>query len=271
MAKKWGNAAYDVSHAPVNAHGYALNSDELGTILKEHVAPIIRDDEGVADIKALLIGVTETDFATDALTTALQSPEPPKNWQIGEALAEAFLTAGEVCIFPWPTARDLRDLKASLPGTDLVGFQVTDDAKRPFRFAFGEVKTSYDPTVPPRLMYGRHGLKAQLEDLRNNKATRDTLFRYLAFRAKGTSWEATFQHASARYLNDAGDVALFGVLVRDTSPDAGDLRARATALADKCPAETVIGLFAIYLPAQAIKTLVQRIEKINSEARHANN
>jgi hypothetical protein len=120
-------------------------------------------------------------------------------------------------------------------------------------------------------MYGRHGLKAQLEDLRNVKSTRDTLFRYLAFRAKRASWETTFRHAAARYLNDAGDIALFGILVRDTSPNKGDLRARATALADKCPAATVIGLFAIYLPAEAIKTLAQRIEKINEEARHANN
>jgi hypothetical protein len=271
MPSKPRSKTYDVSHAPVAAHGYALADDELEAMLKTHVAPIIRDDEGTADVRAMLVGVTETDFTTNALTAALQSPEPPKDWQIGEALAEAFLNVDAVCIFPWPTARDLRDLKASLPGTDLVGFQAVDDKDRPFRFAFGEVKTSYDPDVPPNVMYGRHGLKAQLEDLRNVKATRDTLFRYLAFRAKGASWEATFRHAAARYLNDAGDVALFGVLVRDTSPDGGDLRARATALADGCPAATVIGLFAIYLPAQAIKTLVQRIEKINQEARHANN
>jgi len=271
MAKKWGNTAYDVSHPPVGAVGYTVNDDELGMILEDHVAPIVRDDVGVADIKAILVGVTETDFTTKALEAALQSPEPLKAWQIGEALAEAFLAAVEVCTFPWPTARDLRDLKASLPGTDLVGFQATGDDTRPFRFAFGEVKTSHDSIVPPKVMYGRHGLKAQLEDLRNVKATRDTLFRYLAFRAKGALWEATFRHAARRYLNDAGDVAIFGVLVRDTSPHGDDLRARATALADNCPALTVIGLFAVYLPAKAIETLVKRIEQINKEARHAYN
>src|SRR4051812_41286849 len=114
MAKQRGKSAYDVSHAPVGAHGYILDDDELRTMLKDHVAPIMRDDEGVADIKAMLVGVTDTDFTTKALDAALQSPEPPKNWQIGEALAEAFLAVREVCIFPWPTARDLRDLKASL-------------------------------------------------------------------------------------------------------------------------------------------------------------
>lgn len=271
MAKKWGNTAYDASHSPVCAFGYTINGDELGAILKDHVAAIVRDDVGVADIKAILVGVTDTDFTAEALEEVLQSPETPKEWQIGEALAEAFLDAGEVCKFPWPTARDLRDLKASLPGTDLVGFHATGDDTLPFRFAFGEVKTSYDRTVPPGVMYGRHGLIAQLEDLRDVKATRDTLFRYLAFRAKAAAWEETFQHAARRYLRDAGDVALFGVLVRDTPPNKDDLRTRATALAEKCPVKTVIELFAVYLPPESIKSLVARVEAINKEARHANN
>ena len=35
---------------------------------------------------------------------------------------------------------------------------------------------------PPGNMYGRHGLKAQLEDLRNNEEIRNTLFVYLGHR-----------------------------------------------------------------------------------------
>jgi hypothetical protein len=133
------------------------------------------------------------------------------------------------------------------------------------------VKTSTDDDVPPNVTYGRHGLKQQLEDLRDSKATRDILFLYLGFRAKGAPWAPTYQHAARRYLADSSDIAIFGILIRDTTPADGDLKARAKALAGACPASTVIHLLAIYLPANGIGTLVSKIDKINAEARHANN
>ncbi len=39
-------------------------------------------------------------------------------------------------------------------------------------------------------MYGRHGINAQLGDLRNNKEVRDALVYYLGIRAPGTGWQA---------------------------------------------------------------------------------
>jgi hypothetical protein len=271
MSEDWGAEVYSCGRGQVRATGRTLTADQLGALLKSRVAPIIRDESGQSQITAMLTGGSSTGFDLTAIRQALHSPEPLKDWQIGEALAEALLTATEVCVFPWPSSRDLRDLAASLPGTDLVGLKETSGTECQFQFAFGEVKTSSDATTPPGVMSGRHGLTAQLEDLRDNKPTRDTLFRYLAARASGSDWEPKFQAAARRYLRDSNDVALYGVLVRDTSPAQLDLQARAAKLDSGCPAATGIALFAIYLPATSIKSLAQRIESINAEVRHARN
>ncbi len=103
-----------------------------------------------------------TEFAQEHLAEALADPDDIENWRVGEAIAEAYLTEHRNCQFPWPDGRDERKNGSSLPGADLVGIQ--HDAKGD-RFAFGEVKTSGQAKHPPGVMYGRTGLKQQLEDL----------------------------------------------------------------------------------------------------------
>ena len=97
-------------------------------------------------------------------------------------------------------------------------------------------------------MYGRTGLKQQLEDLRDSTSIRDDLFKYLGYRAKGAAWLLRFRRAGKRYLVNKSDVRLFGFLVRDVTPHKDDVRVRVESLGKGCPDGTRIELIALYLP-----------------------
>jgi hypothetical protein len=270
MATPAGRIAYTTDEAPVAACGLCYTAEELHSVLNGAVGASARDDAGVEHLTDFLAAVTETDFKCDALRKVFDTRPQLEDWRVCEVIAEVYLTDHRGCFFPWTTARNLRDSKASLPGTDLVGFRKTNEAANPHRFVFGEVKTSSDDTVPPNVMYGRHGLKQQVEELRDSKPTRDTLFLYLGWRAPGSPWADQYRHAASRYLADSSDVAIFGVLVRDVPPDAGDLRSRAKSLAKDCPASMCIELIALYLPAKAINGIGARCASL-AEGSHANN
>jgi hypothetical protein len=177
---------------------------------------------------------------------------------VGEALAQAFLAAHRNCTFPWPASRDLRNPVSSPAGTDLVGFVDFDSEGL---FAFGEVKTSTQQQWPPSLIYGRHGLKQQMEDLRDSSEHKDALVRYLGFHSANAPWLGKFKSAAKKYIVSKSHVALFAVLVRDVTPNSADLSSRASSLATGCPADSKIELLAIYLPANAVPTLSKRCKK----------
>ena len=168
---------------------------------------------------------------------------------MGEAIAETYLTDHRSCSFPWPDGRDERKSGSSLPGADLVGFGIDDDGDC---LAFGEVKTSSEQSYPPGAMYGRTGLKQQLEDLRDEEAIRDDLVRYLGHRAGSAPWRARFERAASRYLQNTSDIQLYGCLVRDVEPHQDDLRVRVGRLAGACPEGTRIELLALYLPQESL-------------------
>jgi hypothetical protein len=254
-----GTECYNVNCDPVVAGGFTYDDEELATALNGPVSQLIRDDKGRQDIEDLLLTVVDTEFKADALEEMLIEERVPEDWRVGEAVAEAYLTDHRRCIFPWPTGRDQKDPNASMPGTDLVGFQETEHEQLPIRFAFGEVKTSGDGNYPPSVMYGRHGLKQQLEDLRDSKATRRALVLYLGHHAMNAPWGSEYRTATSRYLANAADVSLFGVMIRDVNPDERDLRARAQGLANGCPTTTSIELIAIYLPSDSIDGIGHRV------------
>ena len=179
-----------------------------------------------------------------------------ENWRVGEAIAEAYLTNHRSCHFPWPDSRDERKSGSSLPGADLVGFS-TDD--KGCCLAFGEVKTSSEAKYPPGAMYGRTGLKTQLEDLRDSRVIRDDLLKYLGHRAVQAPWKQSFEAASRRYIRNSSDVLLYGVLIRDVPPHADDLRVRVNGLANDCPDGTRLELLALYLPIGSIDGLGEAI------------
>ena len=236
---------------------------ELNSCLEGPVSKILFDDEGTDILESLLSGVAETDFENEKVKRILSLKRKPENWRVGEALAESYLVAHRNCFFPWPGSRDKKKESASLPGTDIVGFQETTE--RDNRFAFGEVKTSGQEKYPPSVMYGPHGLKYQLEDLCSNVNTRDTLVKYLAHRVMNSSWAQQYKDSAKRYLVNNADVSLFGIMVRDVNPHKDDLFTLAHNLAEISPPPLSVELLALYLPAGSIENLSSKVRAAAKE------
>ncbi|MEW8053014.1 MAG: hypothetical protein AB2809_21890 [Candidatus Thiodiazotropha sp.] len=252
MTVALGAECYSLGAPPCKGGGRTWTEEELDEAISGQVSSLVFDDKGKADIEGLLAGVAETEFVQEQLAEALADPDDIEDWRVGEAIAEAYLTEHRDCLFPWPDGRDERKCGSSLPGADLVGFQ--HDAAGD-RFAFGEVKTSAEAKHPPGAVYGRTGLKQQLEDLRDKVTIRKDLFKYLGHRAGAADWSERYKAASRRYLANTSDVHLFGVLVRDVPPHEDDVRVRVSKLATNLPAGTEIELLALYLPEGAIGEL----------------
>lgn len=259
MSQPLASPCYTADCPPVIARGVIYSDTQLDELLGGPVKSILQDTAGIDALKALLAGVATTDFEQRGLEMLLQAGGVPEGWFVGEAVAETFIAGERCCIFPWPGTRDLRNPEASPAGADLTGFQNTGSAENPYRFAFGEVKTSEEAQWPPQVMYGRTGLKQQLEDLKDSQPTKQALVKYLAHHATNATWREMFISAVKRYLSSGEqDVIIFGVLVRDVEPKANDLSYRASALAKKCSAPTNIELYALYLPGNSIPNLAKR-------------
>ena len=245
MTIAMGNVVYEHGSPPCSGIGLQWNDAELNAALEGDVADILFDAEGMEEIASIFASVSESDFIQEGLNRTLRPQTEVKDWRVGEAIAESYLVCHRSCYFPWPNGRDERKVYSSLPGADLVGFAIDDDGDR---LAFGEVKTSRQAKYPPDVMYGQMGLKRQLEDLRDYKYVRDTLFKYLGYHSKNTSWLSRFKTAGMRYLLNKSDVQIYGVLIRDVPPKVEDLRARVQRLAQDCPVGTTIEMLALYLP-----------------------
>ena len=256
MAVALGTEVYNVDHLRVVARGRSHTAAQRDAALDSDVRALVQDATGAKKAAALTATLNLTGFQTGNLNAVLHSGSPPKDWEVGEAYGEAYLVAHKQCHFPWSDRWDERKDKSSLPGSDLVGLQETGTPKSPsFRFAFGEVKTSTEKKCPPGVMYGKEGLKKQMEDLRDQQEIRNTLVRYLTMRAQGADWEDKFKVALVRFLTESTDVVIFGVLIRDVSPDERDLKTRSQNIAKKHPAKMHIELLAIYLPGGSIGIL----------------
>ena len=256
-----GNRCYAKQQEQVRAEGLTLADSELKSALRDRVSRILFDDVGRDRISLALDEVATTEFEAEHLREILDQPTVLNDWQVGEALADAWLTDHRSCKFPWPSSRDLRNRNASPAGADLVGLQLQ---KGSCRLAFGEVKTSFEAKYPPQVVTSRHGVIRQLETLRDDRVTKHQLFIYLAHRAPQTDWHEPFQQAAKRYLQSEADIILFGVLVRDVSPDVRDLQGRIAKLTEGCPKETSVELLAFYLPPGTIPTLAQRINQLRN-------
>lgn len=256
-----GTIEYSLSTAKsyVKGIGLSLLLEELDAALEGSVANSVFDEEGIDNLTTLLESVVDTEFDRQEVKRVLESNQRVQSWRVGEALAESYLDHHRDCYFPWPDSRDERKSGSSLPGADLVGLQQKGDE---LRFAFGEVKTSSDKKYPPTAMYGRTGLKQQLEDLRDKVTIRDDLVKYLGHRAHSSSWRDHYRAASKRYISDNADVSLFGILIRDVQPHEGDLRARVNTLCKDCPDATGIELLAIYSPEHSIESLGEKVVAI---------
>ena len=223
--------------ADVNEFQYFMGND---------VASRLHDEECANEFEEHLRGLASTGFANNSLDEILAAEIPEeRDWVVGEAMAEAYLTFQHDVVWPWNMERDKRTPKASLPGADLVGFEVKGEV---VRLALGEVKTSSDINMPPGVMNGRSGMRHQIDNLASNLSLINQLLKWLLPRCKGTH-ETFFNSAITLFLNSGNKaVALFGVLIRDTEPNELDLEARAKSLVGTIHAPSTCQLIALYLP-----------------------
>jgi hypothetical protein len=242
---------YSGVHQGASWCGRAVNDrEQFACFLREVVRPRIADaDSGFeTDLRSL----ATTDMATDQVERLLRAVPDPEGWEIGEALAECALLSdsGREFCWPWNTVRDRKTPRASLPGTDLVGFCRIDGS---VWLAFGEVKTSSEAKAPPNVMYGGSGMAWQLEQTVKRPDIQRTLLQWLHTRCSSGPHRSLYEAAVRRFLDSGGkELVIVGVLVRDTSPNKADFEARGKALATKLPAPTRIELFAWYLPVPII-------------------
>ncbi len=156
MAVALGTEVYNVDHLRVVARGRTHSASQRDAALASDVRVLVQDDTGATKAAALTASLNLTGFQTRNLDAVLKGGSSPKDWEVGEAYAEAYLATHKRCHFPWSDRWDERKDKSSLPGSDLVGLQETGTPKSPsFRFVFGEVKTSAEEKYPPGVMYDK--------------------------------------------------------------------------------------------------------------------
>ena len=233
------------------------DGDVFNTFLTNDVASRLNDKEGSVSFEAHLRSLPSTGFSRDSLDDILSVPiSEARGWVIGEAIAEAYLSRKHKITWPWNMARDKRNPKASLAGADLIGFRGSGEEAR---LVLGEVKTSSDTNAPPGVMNGRSGMTHQIDKLANNLSLIYQILQWLYFRCKDTEHQESFDTAISFLLNSGGkDIALFGVLIRDTQPNELDIQASGKTLAGTLQAPTTCHLTAIYLPC-GITDLLSRV------------
>lgn len=225
-----------------------LEGEGLARFLSGVVKSRLDDQQGDAAFHEHLRGLDLTGMGKESLEKVLNAEvSEERSWAGGEALAEAYLAEARDIIFPWNTERDKRNPFASLPGADLVGFERDGTG---YKFALGEVKTSSEEKFPPQVMSGRsEHMGGQILKLANNLRSVCQLIKWLLPRVRGTDHQEAFDSSCRGYFNSNNkSVALFGVLVRDTSPNLRDLSGRGTALRTELCPPTSCDLIALYLP-----------------------
>lgn len=240
---------YQSQNRQVYSHGVKMNDgDHFNEFLSENVASRLYDETEQKELEILLRSTNSTDFIRENLIVSLttENKKIKTIWEVGEAIAEAYLTMECTIVWPWNVNRDKRVEQASLAGADLVGFQVEEER---VTFVFGEVKTSSDQSIPPRVVYGTDGLTQQLIKLVVDPSKIHQLIRWLFSRCKTNSLKEYYLSA-LKLFNDCTDKAylLYGILVRDTEYDDRDLKVTSQKLGEVIDAPTICHLCAIYIP-----------------------
>ena len=216
-------------------------------VVGPHVADVVSSFE--PDVR----GLATTGMATEFVERLLKAVPDPQGWEVGEALAECALKqdSGREVHWPWSMVRDRRTPRASLPGSDLVGFHCERDS---VLLLFGEVKTSSDADTPPNVMNGGSGMAWQLEQSATRLDIQHALLKWLHPRCQMEPYRDLYERAVGRYLKSEGkELLLVGILIRDTAPSELDLKSRAQALSRKFGKPTRIELIAWYLPVPIVE------------------
>jgi hypothetical protein len=213
--------------------------------LQSDVRDRLYDAEGHANLVAVAATLNADGFDMSEVDAALAEPEPePEVGDIGECIAELFLMQQTNAIFPWNKKGDMKSMRASLPGTDLVGYRAGGTGGH--KFLFGEVKASFQAARPPTVMAASgKGMVAQLFAVHNQDLIRSRLMKYAQKRANTDDEKKRFKEALISL--GEGDFYLEGVLVRDTAPHQDDIKNPAAALSQKLAAGRDATLYVLYV------------------------
>lgn len=225
---------------------HVLDPDQFNRFMREVVRPRVTDV--ASSFESDLRGLATTGMATKFVERFLKAVPESEVWEVGEALAECALQkdSGREVHWPWNTVRDRRTPRASLPGSDLVGFYREGNS---VLLLFGEVKTSADANTPPNVMYGGGGMAWQLEQSVTRLDIHHALLKWLDARCQPAPFRDLYRKAVGRYLkSDGKELLLIGILIRDTAPNELDLKSRGLALSKKVDKPTRVELIAWYLP-----------------------
>ena len=242
-----GKIIYRNASGQVNWYGFQFaQGDKFHEFMLKDVGSKLIDEEVISELEAQEQLASSSNFETEGVRTILVNQiEAPA---IGEAIAEAYLQNNDDIHWLWSIRHDVCTPNASLPGPDLVGFI---RHKNDIKIVFGEVKTSSQQKKPPSSMYGSSGLIQQIIRLADDYRLKANLCGWLLRRFKKTEYEDIVKSAYASYLNPKLRLfSLYGVLVRDTSPDQADLKSGGEKLAAQLQAPTDCHLIALYLPCK---------------------
>jgi hypothetical protein len=143
-----GISQFTIGASPCLGIGYSITKKDIENALKGKVYENHHSTDDLENLRFEL-NLEDTGFGDAELNETFTSFNGLEPWRIGESFAESWLEVHRQCLFPWKTQFDIRSLKASLPGVDMVG--ITNRGNEQY-FAFGEVKTSSDSNNPPGVM-----------------------------------------------------------------------------------------------------------------------
>ena len=120
MSKKMATLVYENQEQQVSWQGYDLpDNDAFDSFITKDVAARLNDEEGSIEFESHLRGLSLTGFGKSSLEAVLDAKIPEeRDWAVGEAFAEAWLSQEHGVIWPWNMERDKRNANASLPGAD---------------------------------------------------------------------------------------------------------------------------------------------------------
>ena len=222
------------------------NTDKFQRYMREVVKPRIEDTESLFEEEINDLDRAEVDGTF--LDKFLSRSPRHKFWEIGEALAECLLRddSNRNVVWPWNHLADRRTPRASLPGSDLVGF-CCENGKT--MFLLGQVKTSSRAETPPSVMRGKKGLECQIKELVFCTEVQKSLLRWLHRRCRHQPLYNLYQDALRCYFGSGGkEFFVVGVLVRDTPPDERDLKSTSNNLVALINLPTRAELNAWYFP-----------------------
>jgi len=242
---------YEITNGWTSYQGIALKYN-----FKEYLSSRVRerfyDIKGIESLIEEFKNLTSTGFEEQLLIDIFSTSSSIESWKIGEALAECYLEDFEKAKIYYPSSRDTKNPKANLQGADIVGFIDIDENST--IFLFGEVKTSRDTNSPPRIMTAKSGMINELSNLKNDPDLRNALIKWLGFKVKTLAnddpFKMDYQRALKVYMREGAmnKYFVFGILIRDTSPQDSDLKSSYESLKNNCSIETRLKLVALYIP-----------------------